>query len=654
MEYAGTTLVLSGVSTITGPTDIDSGTFQVDGSQPSSAVTLNSQYTPLATLSGTGTVGPVTATNAVISPGDSPTVTGILTVEGSVTLGSQPSYVVPSGSSFVVALNGATAGSGYDQLNATGAVNLGGSTLDATLGFTPAAGETFTIIKSSAPIVGTFKGRPEGASITIGGVPFTINYAGGTSGDDVVLTAGAATTVSTTTTLSSSANPAIDGQAVTFTAIVTPTSGTGTPAGTVTFTIDGQAEAPAALAVVNGVDEATFTTTSLPAGPHTISAAYSGAPAFASSSVPTPLTQTINAPPLQATTTSLSASPNPSTFAQSVTFTAVVAPTGAASSPPSGTVTFTIDGQPKPPVDLAVVDGVDQAVFSTATLAVGPHTISAAYSGDPAFASSSLPSPLTQTINAPPLAATSMQLTSSANPSTFGQSVTFTALVCCGTGTSTPTGTVTFTIDGKAGPPIPLAEVNGKMQATFTTSSMTPGTCTIVAAYSGDLHFAPSQSSAQSQEVNAGDGPTIVSMLRFGYHMMPTTLVLTFDEALAAVTAEDTQDYRIIGPAGRVIGIKSAVYDPENLTVTLHPQQRINLHYNYELVVDGIAPDGLTNTQGQLLDGADNGKPGSDYRAPLTWRNLVLDPPLPKAPHPTRTRTGSLNVKSAPAHAASQ
>ena len=156
-----------------------------------------------------------------------------------------------------------------------------------------------------------------------------------------------------------------------------PDPATGTPTGTVTFTIDGQAETPSALAVVSGVDQATFSTGTLTVGPHTITAAYSGDTAFATSTS-APLTQTVNPVPL-ATTTSLSAATNPSTFGENATFTAVVAPTAQTASTPTGTVTFTIDGQLEPPVDLAVVNGADEAVFSTATLTVGPHTISAAY-----------------------------------------------------------------------------------------------------------------------------------------------------------------------------------------------------------------------------------------------------------------------------------
>src|SRR5262249_9135505 len=108
--------------------------------------------------------------------------------------------------------------------------------------------------------------------------------------------AGTTALEASTTQPASSPHPSPVGQSVTFTAIVTPASGTGTPTGTVTFTVDGQAQQPPApLQVVNGEDEATFTTATLTAGPHTVAAAYSGDTAF-NSSTATALTQTVNAP----------------------------------------------------------------------------------------------------------------------------------------------------------------------------------------------------------------------------------------------------------------------------------------------------------------------------------------------------------------------
>jgi hypothetical protein len=87
-----------------------------------------------------------------------------------------------------VRLNGPEPGTGYDQLDVTGAVSLNGATLDASLGFSPAPGDRFVIIKNDGtdPVSGTFAGLPQGASLWIGGVPFHIYYDGG-DGNDVVL-----------------------------------------------------------------------------------------------------------------------------------------------------------------------------------------------------------------------------------------------------------------------------------------------------------------------------------------------------------------------------------------------------------------------------------------------------------------------------------
>lgn len=80
---------------------------------------------------------------------------------------------------------------------------------------------------------------------------------------------------------------------------------------------------------------------------------------------------------------------------------------------------------------------------------------------------------------------TSTGVTSSANPSNLGDSVTFTATVTSGAGT--PTGSVQFKNDGNnLGAPVPL---NGSGVAQLTTSSLTPGTRIITADYLGDSNF---------------------------------------------------------------------------------------------------------------------------------------------------------------------
>ena len=372
----------------------------------------------------------------------------------------------------------------------------------------------------------------------------------------------------TTTTLSSSANPSAVGQQVTFTAVVSAASFQGTPTGTVTFTIDGHAQAPVPLAVVGGLDEAQFATSTLTAGQHSVTAAYSGDTHVSSSSGSLP-SQVVNGPTLKASTTTLSSSANPSTVGQQVTFTAVVS-AASYQGTPTGTVTFTIDGHAQAPVQLAVVGGQDEATFTTSTLTAGQHSVTAAYSGDTHVSSStgSLP---TEVVNAPSLQSTTTVLTSSVDPSTVGQSVTFTAIVSA-TGTAgSPSGSVVFTIDGVSEAPVPLHIVNGKDQAVLAISSLTKGSHTIQAAYSGDASFSASGvGSPLLQTVNpvappTGDGPTIESVKRFGVHMHPTVLVISFNDPLDPISAVNLSNYRITNPAGHLVRIKSAVFDAQQI-----------------------------------------------------------------------------------------
>jgi hypothetical protein len=121
----------------------------------------------------------------------------------------------------------------------------------------------------------------------------TSNSAAGTSGSNAfVAKVSMASLVATTTTVTSSANPATAGATVTFTADVDAASGSTLPAGSVTFVVDGST---ASTVTLGATGTATFATSSLAAGTHSITASYAGSSSF-SASAGNGLTQTISEP----------------------------------------------------------------------------------------------------------------------------------------------------------------------------------------------------------------------------------------------------------------------------------------------------------------------------------------------------------------------
>ncbi|PYX47612.1 MAG: hypothetical protein DMG79_13525, partial [Acidobacteria bacterium] len=133
----------------------------------------------------------------------------------------------------------------------------------------------------------------------------------------------------------------------------------------------------------------------------------------------------------------------------------------------------------------------------------GTHVITGSYGGDTTHGTSS--GPFNLTLKNP---ATTTTLSSSANPSTYGASPTFTAKVAPATGSIVPTGTVQFQIDGTSvGSAVAISACSPSPDAcaTFTpTAAQLPVTGSphsITAVYSGDATFTGSTSST-SQTVN--------------------------------------------------------------------------------------------------------------------------------------------------------
>ncbi|MGO9463201.1 MAG: Ig-like domain repeat protein, partial [Isosphaeraceae bacterium] len=318
----------------------------------------------------------------------------------------------------------------------------------------------------------------------------------------------------TTTILPSSANPSVSGQSVTFTADVSASPpGSGTPTGTVTFYDNGTSIGSGMLSVVNGQDQASFTTSTLSTAGHPITAAYtSGDGNFNASLMSSAITQVVNK---ASTSTTVISSGSPSVSGQAVIFTATVSvttPGSTAVASPTGTVTFYNNGSSIGTGMLSIVNGLDQATFSTSTLSTASHSITAAYTnGDGNFNASLMSSAITQTVNK---ASTSTTVATSGSPSIYGQSVTFTATVSVvgpgSTAVAYPSGTVTFYDGGTSIGTGMLSVVSGHDQATFSTSALSTSTHSITAAYTGgDGNFTASAASpAISQVVNKDNTTT--------------------------------------------------------------------------------------------------------------------------------------------------
>ncbi len=385
-----------------------------------------------------------------VAPAPAPTITSISPVTGSAAGGTTITIL------------------GTDFTGAT-AVTIGG-----------VAASSFTVVNSTTITAITPAHAAGAASVEV-------TTATGTNVANSLFTYAA----TTTTALTSSVNPSVFGQPIIFTATVTGSSGT--PTGTITFK---NGSTTLGTGTLNGSGVATFSTSSLAVGSaYSITAVYSGDTSFVTSTS-SAVSQVVNQ---ASTTTALASSANPSLFGQAVTFTATV----AAVSPGAGTVAGTVeffDGV----TSLGTVTLVSGSATSAAitNFGVSTHSITAVYSGDSSFVTSTSTA-VSQVVNK---ASSATGLTSSVNPSVFGQPIIFTATVTGSSGT--PSGTITF----KNGlTTLGTATLNGSGLATFSTSTLAVGSSySITAEYGGDSSFVTSTCSAVSQVVNKASSATVL------------------------------------------------------------------------------------------------------------------------------------------------
>ena len=113
----------------------------------------------------------------------------------------------------------------------------------------------------------------------------------------------------------------------------------------------------------------------------------------------------------------------------------------------------------------------------------------------------------------------------------------------------------------------------------------------------------------------------VTNVQRYGVHLQPTLVVISFDMPLNPATAQDVGAYQLSGPTdskhSAVIPIQSASYNPAIGMVTLRLRERLDVHHPYRLTING-----LQDVSGGLLIGS-NGVPGGSYVATVNRSNLA-------------------------------
>ncbi len=311
---------------------------------------------------------------------------------------------------------------------------------------------------------------------------------------------------SLTLTLVANPNPANVGQPVQFTVsatyldnfIATPIVLTDNTTGTILGSLTPDASG-----------NATLTTSTLSVGTHYISASFAGDQLHSSGTVY--LNVHIVNP--FATAIVLTGSPNPSLTGQSVTFSATIT---SANGTPAGSVQFTDNGTN---IGTQTLNASGVATLSTSTLSVGTHNITATYTPTGSFAGSS--TSITQTVND---ITNAINLTSSLNPSTYGQPVTITAHVVSLSGV-VPAGSFAFSDGGQFLSRI-AADTSGN--AAITLSTLSVGAHIITGAFTPNS--SPHTSAGTlTQQVNGLATSTLLTATPITgvAHITPITLTAT-------------------------------------------------------------------------------------------------------------------------------
>ncbi len=201
----------------------------------------------------------------------------------------------------------------------------------------------------------------------------------------------------------------------------------------------------------------------------------------------------------------LTAQPGTIFFGQSVSFSATA--TDSSSSPiPPGTVNLMNDWAV---LQQSSLNNSGVATWSVSSLGLGPHWLIASFSGNSTH-QPSISAPAEVVVNG---FSTSTAISFSANPAKMGQSETFTGTVTLlsgsPAGTGTPTGSIAFVVSSLQPNQIVTVPLNAGGVASYTTSSLPPGTTYVQAIYQPTGGFLGSSSENLPVQVIAAPVATV-------------------------------------------------------------------------------------------------------------------------------------------------
>ena len=401
--------------------------------------------------------------------------------------------------------------------------------------------------------------------------------------------------IATSVTLSASANTSNYGDTIKFNA---QTTGLGT--GTLQFKdnnadlIDPSTSKPVIVSV------AAYAIAELPINyltanglPHSITAVFTpdvGNSAHYATSISNTLTQTVNKAP---TSITITPSANPSIYG-SLTYTISVSAASTATALTGGvggqaTVTYDTNAFSTKPT----IDSSGAGSFGAPGLAAGTHSIQATYAPSNSNLATATSAVVYQTVQA---ATPSIVVSSSANPSTYGSTVTLTATVS----PNTASGQVQFKSNfANLGSPVSLAVANNVNSASLAVSTFNAATYSITAVYLPDTaNYNGATATAISQKVNqAASTITLASSSPNGSHVGDSVTFTATTTPATSLTQGGSVDFYVDNSGGY---IGSSTVDMSTGTAEISTSLTAGSHLIYADYHPGDSPNVSSSTSATI------------------------------------------------------